>query len=603
MSNKPLANPNAFNTVSPPWNLGQLDSNFMAIQNTLNDTLTYANYFIDQSAVANSIVLSVPTALTVALAAGTLFFVKIANTNTAAVTLTINSLVAQSVLNPDLSALAPSQLLLNQVAILMFDGTQFQFLGAFVQPDKARTAQEISTSVVPTNYAYPPGNVLRYGADPANVADSTTAIKNALLAMNGVGVVYFPAGTYKVTALITLGSNNALQGAGYLITNIVTTSATAGIFSAPVNSYWRITDLYFNASVTQTAGAFLTTAGITGQLERCQFNKYLTAIAGADNVAVFRDIVFSAGVTGTGVGITVTGYAGGLVLDRLLYYAAGLANQPAYGIQVFSCGALQISDSEVVQQGTCLYVNPGTGQTAASIYAFNTFFDSATIGISLAPSGTGTIIRSKFIGCWTSSHSSFGTNIAQGTGTIDGIDFVDHHAFLNGNNGFQMGASINVNISGGAFCQQTSNSGIAVLSNVSKFSIIGATCGSGYGLTGNTNGIFLSGGHNNYSIKNCNLLGNSSASLAGTGTGPVAWVQDNLGYNPVGASSVTVTASPFTLTAGQSSTTVYVAGGTISNITLAGQSVGTGLLTFRLNPFQALVITYSGAPTMWKSID
>lgn len=49
-------------------------------------------------------------------------------------------------------------------------------IGGLLYP---RTAAEISAGVTPTNYAYPPGDVRRYGADPTGASDSTTAIQNA----------------------------------------------------------------------------------------------------------------------------------------------------------------------------------------------------------------------------------------------------------------------------------------------------------------------------------------------------------------------------------------------------------------------------------------
>jgi hypothetical protein len=52
-----------------------------------------------------------------------------------------------------------------------------------------------------------PVNVLDFGADPTGVADSTTAINNALLASDAI---YFPAGTY-----LTNGSHNILNKAVY----------------------------------------------------------------------------------------------------------------------------------------------------------------------------------------------------------------------------------------------------------------------------------------------------------------------------------------------------------------------------------------------------
>jgi len=55
--------------------------------------------------------------------------------------------------------------------------------------------------------------VTEYGADPAGVADSTTAIQNALSAIPASGgVVYLPAGTYLVSAPLTVPAAVTLAG-------------------------------------------------------------------------------------------------------------------------------------------------------------------------------------------------------------------------------------------------------------------------------------------------------------------------------------------------------------------------------------------------------
>jgi hypothetical protein len=46
-------------------------------------------------------------------------------------------------------------------------------------------------------------DVRAYGADPTGVADSTTAIQNAINAATG-NDVYLPVGTYKTTSTLTL---------------------------------------------------------------------------------------------------------------------------------------------------------------------------------------------------------------------------------------------------------------------------------------------------------------------------------------------------------------------------------------------------------------
>lgn len=70
-----------------------------------------------------------------------------------------------------------------------------------------RTEAEVSAGVAPVNYRYPPGNVLRYGADPRGTEDSYRAVRDCMKAavtgknasgMGDHGRVYFPRGTYLI---------------------------------------------------------------------------------------------------------------------------------------------------------------------------------------------------------------------------------------------------------------------------------------------------------------------------------------------------------------------------------------------------------------------
>ena len=63
----------------------------------------------------------------------------------------------------------------------------------------AKTAAEIAAGVTPVNYAYAPGDVRRYGADPTTTIDSTAALQAAInQQFHGGPSVYLPNGAYKV---------------------------------------------------------------------------------------------------------------------------------------------------------------------------------------------------------------------------------------------------------------------------------------------------------------------------------------------------------------------------------------------------------------------
>jgi hypothetical protein len=74
----------------------------------------------------------------------------------------------------------------------------------------ARMAVEIAAAVIPTSFAYPDGNVLRYGADPTGVADSTYAFQQACLSTYAGWVptsrprqITVPSGRYKFAGVNT----------------------------------------------------------------------------------------------------------------------------------------------------------------------------------------------------------------------------------------------------------------------------------------------------------------------------------------------------------------------------------------------------------------
>jgi len=81
-------------------------------------------------------------------------------------------------------------------------------------------------------------NVRNYGAVGNGVADDGAAILSAQAAATAVGggTVFFPPGTYRVTAAIALAANVVFLGSGGKATKIAVDSAvSAGIFTLPAN--------------------------------------------------------------------------------------------------------------------------------------------------------------------------------------------------------------------------------------------------------------------------------------------------------------------------------------------------------------------------------
>lgn len=106
---------------------------------------------------------------------------------------------------------------------------------------------------------------------------------------------------------------------------------------------------------------------------------------------------------------------------------------------------------------------------------------------------------------------------------------------------------------------------------------------------------------NNRITNNVLDAGASAARIANSGT--TSFIKDNSGYNPVGASAVSVGASPYTYTAGASAEALYITGGTVSAIVKNAVTVFTSTpATIFLEPNESLTVTYSSAPTMNKDV-
>jgi hypothetical protein len=105
----------------------------------------------------------------------------------------------------------------------------------------ARTAEEIAAAVTPSNYSYPSGNVLRYGADPTGQIDSTPAFNQATFATasytalptpppNQLQDIYVPPGTYLINGRVFIRKGQRFRGAFCATYIIANSSATVPTF-------------------------------------------------------------------------------------------------------------------------------------------------------------------------------------------------------------------------------------------------------------------------------------------------------------------------------------------------------------------------------------
>ena len=439
-----------------------------------------------------------------------------------------------------------------------------------------------------------------FGATGSGTTDDTTAIHNCITycIANGLAV-YFPAGTYLYSSLTVSnsGANFKMSGAGRGVTFLKTSLATGAAFSVAAATSC-ISDITFGATVARTAGAHIVTACNIGNIFNVGLDGFFVGIQGNDNGGVWRDILTTNPAAGA-TGMIVNGYSNALVIDSPWAYQG--SNQASVGIQIVNSGAVQINDANIVGQGIDLFINPGTGQTVASVFAQNCFFDTASRGIAINPTGTGNVVRCKFMACWTCSHSLDGVLIENsGTGTVAGIEFVNHISSNNTGYGFNLAGGSGVSFIGGTFA--ANNVGIGIEAGVSDFTIMGVQAGSYGGFTGNTSyGIIVAAGASNrYVIKDNRLNGNTTAPMSDAGTGMSKSVSGNIPYNPIAPNNLSVGASPFSYTnttGGPMSVMIF--SGTVSVVQINGVQVSSATNTsVVLAPNDYVTVTYSATPTI-----
>lgn len=148
--------------------------------------------------------------------------------------------------------------------------------------------------------------------------------------------------------------------------------------------------------------------------------------------------------------------------------------------------------------------------------------------------------------------------------------------------------------------------GVQVQTGALATSIVDNTITGGAGTTP----IVIQASVAGLTVQNNNLVG-PGTNISNSSTSQTNSIINNLGYNPVGPSAITVGASPFIYTAGPSPETVYIIGGTVSGVNVdknggafvAGSGAsGQSNVSIPLGPNEQVKVTYTGLPVMNKMV-
>jgi hypothetical protein len=255
----------------------------------------------------------------------------------------------------------------------------------------ARTAAEIAAGVTPTNYAYAPGDIRRYGASiTASAAVNTAAIQAAQ--SGNFGVIYAPGGTFSYTVAsvtnCTAYGLNALSknGTGGTPGNNNTafgTLALANLVGGVSNPTGSTAVGYL--ALTNSNGATNTAIG-----DNCMSSD----TAGTDNTAIGAQALFS---ETTATGNNCFGFQCGY------YITTGnsnvlLGNYAGGGVSGPGTGAGLTTGSNNIGVGGASLANLGSG-------SFNTAIGAATL-LSCV-NGNSNVALGYFAGTHANSSSEF----------------------------------------------------------------------------------------------------------------------------------------------------------------------------------------------------
>ena len=216
-------------------------------------------------------------------------------------------------------------------------------------------------------------NVLDYGADKTGANDSTIAVTNAIAAATSGGVVYFPAGIYKISSITMASGFTNILGDGIFAT-ILSPSSTTGNFITLSGGHQSVSNLAIQASVKRTSGDTIYVDSGAVTIQNIQIYS-----SGSDGF--FNGIHFAATSAGQ---FTLTNFLINQCSNAAIQLADpsstsqvvggsiynGTIGSSGNGVLIYNTGGLNVSDLDIItsaSHGVIIY--PSSGQNPFALCA------------------------------------------------------------------------------------------------------------------------------------------------------------------------------------------------------------------------------------------
>jgi hypothetical protein len=470
-------------------------------------------------------------------------------------------------------------------------------------------------------------SVKSFGAKVDGVTDDIAAINTALATFDAVSI---PQGTCKVSGTIVMArTNQKLVGAGRNLTTLMSTSASGALIQLSGGNFVEVSGLTLDRSVTPDSSGNGIQQGAAynqGFIHNIQVgNQYFGIVLAGVSYGTLRDIVAHSNYS-DGILISGSAVAGGTLqwnIDNILSQVNNgngirvttfdntpmILGEPwrnittfansGYGINLQGTSTGFIADINITGG---FFGSDGLGEIRLDTFSPAFGVQTTISNIQIEHTGDGPTGRA--LGT-AATHTGHGivitannpavslTNISMNNVSEDGI--------------FSAGAMTVIThaiiTNSGKKCSGSNRNGI----EISAGSAIITNIATGNdGTTTQQNGILIGASSSGCLVTNNNVSYKSGSAVAGiSNSSTTSRIMDNIGYNPVGATTVTTTgSSPYSYTSGASPEDAWFTSpsSTITGATLNGGNIlptgigGNVVFTVRLGPRETVVISgFTGA--------
>lgn len=434
-----------------------------------------------------------------------------------------------------------------------------------------------------------PYSVKWFGATGNGSTNDAPAIQSTINA--AVGMVYFPAGNYVINSTLNITSGIGLIGEG-ISKSVLFPAASIVAIAVSVTSSIFMQWFSIDYSTPQTSGLYaITVTSSSGQsggfcvFRSIEITSCANGIQWINSPFFIMDAVNIISCAGVNVQVS-NPYdidTGDSNITNCTFFNFGTSG--GAGIQWLSSGGLRVENNkfagfsigvDFLYAGNSGSIAPNTAQL---IVTGNSFDTMAVAALSISRSTSSDTFNSVIISNNVMPDCGVGVSIpTDASGQWINSVIITGNTFIGPASGSPVGFEVD-----SVFTFNILNN--TLLSNISTTSGISIGSNASFGI-----------------IQSNNMSGTFFSAIFSSGTS--IYITNNIGYNPVGVSTPTPGASPYTYTAGNSPQTVYLSASTsITGITQNGSAIlpaasGAGVtVTVDLGPLEAVIISYTGTLT------